>query len=526
MRRPPEQEAKMANMTERTWSQEQNDIFAWFAKQDCCNILEGPVFVDMHGHLEVIARAGTGKTTTIIEGVKRAPEQDVLVCAFSKIIADELTLRIAGRKGAVAKTLHSVGFACIRAYRDRLRLNPNANELPRADGLALRVCGKTAPDEIVRMVSKLLTKGREIAPHANKLGDLTSIAITFECEPDEAWENAGFGMVYVETKALEAMELAADVKSGDLIDFSDMIFLPVRNAWLTKQYDLVVVDEAQDMTNAQLEVALGVLRKGGRVCIVGDDRQAIFGFRGADSGSLARLADELSASILKLATTYRCGKSIVGVAQGYVPDFKADENNTDGEVLAILMNQLVPMAGPGDFILSRTNAPLVATAMKLLRSGKRARVAGRDIGKGLVSLVRKLKGRSVPDLLAKIERWSNREIARHDAILAQATNGRRTAIQAKIEAISDQALMLTELADGAKSVDEVTARVESLFASDGAVAGTVTCSSVHRSKGLEANRVFILRDTLRSGNNEEENIAYVAITRAKQSLVWVDRDND
>jgi superfamily I DNA/RNA helicase len=518
----------MANMIDSStnWSQEQNDIFAWFAKLPICDIITGPVFVDADGNLEVIARAGTGKTTTIIEGVRRAPEQDVLVCAFSKIIADELTTRIAGRKGAVAKTLHSVGFSCIRAFRDRLRLNAVQNELPRDLGLALRACGKNAPDEIVRVVAKLMTKGREIAPHATKLGDLSAIAIAFDCEPDEAWENAGYGMKFVETKALEAMEFAADVKSGDLIDFSDMIFLPVRNGWLTKQYDLVVVDEAQDMTNAQLEVALGVLRKGGRVCIVGDDRQAIFGFRGADSGSLARLASELDASILKLATTYRCGKNIVNVAQGYVPDFLAADINADGEVLNALMSQLVGLAGPGDFILSRTNAPLVATAMKLLRSGKRARVAGRDIGKGLVSLVRKLKGRSVPDLLAKIERWANREVARHAAVLAEATNGRHAAIQGKIEAITDQASMLTELTDGAKSVDEVTTRVEALFASDGAVTGTVTCSSVHRSKGLEANRVFILRDTLRGGTIEEENIAYVAVTRAKQSLVWVDNDRD
>lgn len=312
------------------------------------------------------------------------------------------------------------------------------------------------------------------------------------------------------------------MKSGDTIDGSDMIFLPVRNGWLTKQFDLVVVDEAQDMTTAQLEIAQGVMNTGGRICVVGDDRQAIFGFRGADSGSLDRLKVELDAVELGLTTTYRCGKAIVELAQAYVPDFQAGPDNCDGEIFEMVDEALVGAAGPGDFILSRVNAPIVGIAMKLLRSGKRARVAGRDIGKGLVSLARKMNARSVPELLTKIEGWAAREELRHRAQLVKATNGRKDAIKAKIEAVHDQADMMISLTDGAKSVQEVMTRIEALFTDDGlGAAGVVTLSSVHRAKGLEAERVFILRDTLRDYNVEEQNIAYVAITRAKRTLVWV-----
>ena len=49
----------------------------------------------------------------------------------------------------------------------------------------------------------------------------------------------------------------------------------------------------------------------------------------------------------------------------------------------------------------------------------------------------------------------------------------------------------------------------------------MACSSVHKSKGLEAPKVFILADTLRDTNDEERNIQYVAITRAIQELVYV-----
>lgn len=504
-----------ASNAARTWSRQQDAIFSWFESN-----LNVP-------HLIVRARAGTGKTTTILEGVRRAPEASKLLCAFNARIKDELNSRLSGIAGAEAKTLHAVGFSCCRRFRERLVIEDARRvDVLRRDALARQACGLRAPDPILKMVAKLHTIAREVAPHAEKPGDLLDLAIRFECEPDEAWTRAGFGVDYVEQKALECMTLAADVKSGDVIDFSDMIFLPCRNGWLVKQYDLVVVDEAQDMTTAQLEVALGVLNDGGRVCVVGDDRQAIYGFRGADSESLDRLKAQLNADELGLTVTYRCGRAIVDVARGYVPDFEAGPDNPAGIISYVGDDPqdggLTKQAGPGDFILSRVNAPLVSIAMQLLRSGKRARVAGKDIGKGLVALLRKLKARSVPELLQRISGWEAREVQRLQAQMAGLSNGRKEAAKAKVEAIKDQAEMLVALADGAKNVDEVMARAEALFTDDGlGQAGVITCSSVHKAKGLEAERVFILASTLRQGTREEENICYVAVTRAKRELTWV-----
>jgi hypothetical protein len=70
------------------------------------------------------------------------------------------------------------------------------------------------------------------------------------------------------------------------------------------------------------------------------------------------------------------------------------------------------------------------------------------------------------------------------------------------------------LAEGAKSVEEIANKVRGLFEDDGlGEAGLITCSSVHKAKGLEANRVFILMKTIRYHSQEERNIAYVAIDR-------------
>lgn len=493
-------------MSQRNWSAQQEEIFGWFANEE-----------NVKSNLVVVARAGTGKTTTIIEGISRAPESSKLLCAFNKKIATELQTRIAecGAQNTQAKTLHALGLSIVMKFRS-VRVDAST----RADKLTNAVCGNTAPDTIKRLVSKLHTLGRETAPYATKLGDLTATAIEFECVPDESWSTTGFSIEYVETKALEAMELAASVQSGDVIDYSDMIFLPVRNHWVMPTYDLVVVDEAQDMNVAQLEIAQAVCK--GRLAVVGDNMQAIYGFRGADSESLSRLKTTLEAVELTLTTTYRCGKAIVAKAQQFVSDFQAGEFNSDGEVLSLAAEKLTETAMASDFILSRVNAPLVSIAMKLLRSGKRTRVAGRDIGKGLIALVRKLRGRSVPDMLSKISAWETREVHRLQAQLSASKNGKRATIEAKIEGVRDQAGMLVSLTDGARNVDEVIARIEALFTDDGlGDAGVIVCSSVHKSKGLEANRVFILADTLRTDSQEERNICYVAVTRAKNTLVYV-----
>jgi superfamily I DNA/RNA helicase len=482
-------------METRNWSAQQEDIFNWFATGS--------------GHLTVVARAGTGKTTTIIEGINRAPESNILLCAFNKRIAEELTTRIAN-PNAKAQTLHSIGYGCVRRYWSGVRVDSTGK---RADDLSEAVCGVKAPDAVKRLVSKLHTKAREINPHASQIGDITDLVYAFECEPDESWQSAGFDAAYVEKKAIEAMALAASVKPASGIDFADMIFLPVRNGWLAKQFDLVVVDEAQDMTVAQLEIAQGISK--GRIAVVGDDRQAIYGFRGADSDSLNRLKMQLQATELKLTVTYRCGSTIVSEAARLVPDFECGANH-EGVIDSIDTDKMVSEIVNGDFLLSRTNAPLVSTAFALLRMGKRARIAGRDIGAGLKTIVRKLnRGHiGIETMIERIDAWKTREVRRF-------TIAKR---EAQVEQVIDKAETLMVIAHESNSVADMESRIDGLFTDDGlGQAGIITCSSVHRAKGLEADRVFVLDFTLypRGVNREEENIEYVAVTRAKKHLTRV-----
>jgi superfamily I DNA/RNA helicase len=497
----------ISSLPEFTWHPSKEAIFAHFTATYDTNLI-------------VRARAGTGKTSAIVEAVKRLltadPSRKIIIAAFGKIIAEELVTKFTGYNVTV-KTLHALGLQTVKRWWPSVRVN-FSNE--RAKDLAEQVCGARVPNDIKKLVAELCTKGREIKAHASKIGDLTALAIKFDCEPPAEWAQ-DFPLDFIEAKALEAMDLAANVepvKTG--IDGSDMIFLPVRNGWLREIADDIVVDEAQDMNPTQLEIAMKIAK---RAIVVGDDKQGIFGFRGADSDALDRLKRELRAVELPLKTTFRCAKSIVREAQRFVPDFEAGDENPEGEVLQLDKAQLTGSAAAGDFILSRTNAPLVSVAMSLLRSGKRTRIAGKDIGKGLIGLVRKMRARSVPDMLTKISAWETKETQRLDATWkGRGDKNENSAYMAKLDAIRDQAEMLAKLTDGSKNILEVETRIEALFTDDGLGAkGMITCSSVHRAKGLEANRVFILQSTLRSDNDEECCICYVAITRAKSTLVYV-----
>lgn len=488
-------------MSPHAWSGQQDVVFDFFVSKD--------------GHLIVRARAGTGKTTTIVEAIKRLlqahPDHKVVVCAFSKKIADELVTRFVGFNVEV-KTLHSLGYAIVRKYWEDVKVEGKDVKVKRKDALTELACGAKVPDAIKKLVTKLHTLGREIVPHAETGEQLLELAYTFGCEPDEQWAEAGWTIQQVCSFAASAMFHAADKKPASGIDFADMIFLPVRNGWLSKTYDDVVVDEAQDMTVAQLEIARGICK--GRLFLVGDDRQAIFAFRGADSNSLDRLKAELDAHELSLTTTYRCGHAIVQLAATLVPDFVAGEHNNSGLISEVSGEDLTETAQPGDFILSRTNAPLVAVAMSLLRSGKRTRVAGKDIGTGLIALVRQISrsARSVPEFLGRLAAWEEKQVSR----------ARSAKQERRVDDIRDQAGMLHHLATDAKNLREVEDRITALFTDDGlGQAGVITCSSIHRAKGLETDRVFVLANTLRDHNTEELNLRYVAITRAKKELTWV-----
>lgn len=509
-------------MSGRNWSTEQLAIFDWFKSSK--------------GNLVVRARAGTGKTTTLIEAVHQAPESDALVAAFNKRIAKELQDRLAKSAfgGAEAKTLHGIGFSIVQRYWERVNVDNR-----RGYDLAKAAAGEQAPDDMIGKIQKLaaIAKGSlaDYSDEGEVLLDLEAIAVRFGLEPDDNWQQDGWTTARVCRLAWDAMKLATHREERSRIDYDDMLFLPLVNNWAKPRYSLVCVDEAQDMNAAQLELARRVCRDDGRIAVIGDDRQAIYGFRGADIDAIDRLKAELQAVELGLTRTYRCGKVIVAYAKQLVPDFVAADTNPEGLIENLHESQLTETAQPGDFVLSRKNAPLVSICLRMLRAGKPARIEGKDVAAGLRSIAKKWKARSVGDLVERIQRWCEREVERLEAKKTAAADERITVVK-------DQAEILLALCEGIATPAELLTRLDSLFGdSDEDRRPAVVCSSIHKSKGLEAKRVFVLKGTLyptrfvrrgkpqREVNEaeeakrtlEEQNLEYVAVTRAIDCLVWV-----
>jgi superfamily I DNA/RNA helicase len=471
-------------------------VFAWFASGT--------------GNLVVRARAGTGKTTTIIEAVKHAPEKRILLAAFNKSIATELTERIVGCSDrAEALTLHSLGFSMVRNAWRGVRVDNRRGVL-----LAREVIKASEPDALAELVAKLASRCKAACPFPSGVGDFVAIAQYASLEPDYDVHGTS-NLEYVCDRAYAAMQMSCE-KTGS-VDFDDMVYVPVANKWARPIYDLVVIDEAQDMNASQLMLAQGVAS--GRVCVVGDDRQAIYGFRGADSGSIDRLKDELGAVELGLTTTYRCPRLVVDIAREVVSDFVCASDAPMGLVESTTEAKLLECATPGDFVLSRKNAPLARICLALLRAGKRAKVEGRDIGAQLAGIARKIAGklaRELPDFLAALESWHDREHA-----AASAVGGDRGDRRASFA--TDVRETLEALSDGATGVADILARIDELFSdiAEQGPNGYIVLSSVHKAKGLERERVWVLCETFNDKNTEERNLWYVAVTRSKGALYKV-----
>lgn len=470
------------------------------------------------GNAVIEATAGSGKTTTLVQAASLLPGQDVLFLAFNKNIVEELTSRLP--KDIRVCTLNSLGHSCIQKEIKKKKIVPDSHKyedivfnLLKEQGLVAK--GTWFTDLKGALVSMIhFCQSSLLDPTAENI-ELLADRFNVDTEHKDVHVSTFYAIV---KESLRMGEAAA--KSGD-ISYSDQIWLPYKWNLYAKPAKFLLIDESQDLTPGQLRLALSALHKDGRVCAVGDKNQAIYAWNGAASTSLDDIKKATNAVTLPLSISYRCPIEIVKRAQTIVPHIQHAPGAALGSVTEIEEDSLEQYLKPQDMVLCRINAPLISLCIKLIGKGIACRVRGRDIGKSLLSIAKKVleKGawEDFPALLASYRATETAKILRkkHPEDHLQSLTDRLDGLSACFEGL------------GSKTFEQFKESVDGLFSD---TKSTIYLSSVHKAKGLEAENVFILKPKMLPMKRknmedwqiqEEKNLHYVAITRSKNNLYYV-----
>jgi DNA helicase-2/ATP-dependent DNA helicase PcrA len=471
------------------------------------------------GHAVVDAVPGSGKTTTLLEAAQVLPRgAKTLFVAFNAHIARELDEKLRARQIVMeCSTIHSLGK---RILERALGTRPHVEE-QKYRRLAKR-----------QLLEHDIDSAR-LADHLRQLANFARLTLTkptpehllfliahydLEVDPaDPAWPEL---LTWVAPLLEEGQALAQLV----VIDFTDMVALPVMMDLPCPQYDYLFLDEAQDLNAAQAALILRCCRQG-RILAVGDQRQSIYGFSGSDTRSLQALIERTQATVLPLSICYRCPTRVVALAAQVFPGIEAAPNQAPGKVEVLPQAQFLTRVQPGDLVLCRCTAPLVSQCLRLLRAGMKAQVRGRDLGKSFLDLLARLVPRwgfSLATLGSLVEQYRMEQLA----ILATIPDSdlRAAALQDRVDTFLALWEAYLSKSQGQGTIEGFKAYLESFFTDeDGTGRSLVMLSTVHRAKGLEYPRVFLLEPGLlphpaaKQGwqREQEENLLYVALTRAK-----------
>lgn len=485
---------------------------------------------DGDGNLILVAVAGAGKTTTILNGATLM-RGFVNICAYNKKISTEINgkLKAANQPTRIqAGTFHSFGLRNWRKQYPKLAIV--GRKVP-------DLCEKLKiPEELHNFVVELVSLGKQRA--IGVIGEINNIVLWHdivehydvdESLPDKkalagADQMVEDGIGY----AIQVYQKSLDM-DADIIDFDDMILAPLIHQCRIWQNDWLLVDEAQDTNPARRELAKKMLKPGGRAIFVGDPAQAIYGFTGADNDSLDIIEREFQCMSLPLTITYRCPKRVVDLARNWHGHITAADSAPEGSVSEITEAQFAQL--PPDMLTSkaamlcRTTAPLVSQAYGMIRRGIPCHIEGKAIGVGLLNFIGKWKTGTISVLERRMDEHVEKEVKK---FMEKKQEKKAEALVEKVECIK----VLIQVLPANATVADLKDHIRNLFGDtpEGQTPDHFVLSTVHKSKGREWPTVYLLdRRGLMPSRfarqdwqvEQEKNLIYVAVTRAMANLVEV-----
>lgn len=465
-------------------------------------------------NIVISAVPGSGKTTTILELLKFTPiTRKAIFLAFNKSIVEELSKKVPDKIDVM--TLHSLGCKSLfRYYRGQVdvqqyKLFRIAKKIEKSfevdkkkidayifnlikiiDLYRLRL--ESSLDAIDSIISYY-----GIDTIGNEIQDAKKLFIAYQ-HYNENWRSEG---------------------KKFSIDFVDMVYLPAIKNYRLPIYSDVFIDESQDLNAAQQKLVEKIIDPvNGRFVSVGDPRQSIYGFMSADAEAYQKFVEKPNTVELKLSYCYRCGTEIVKAANKIWDVIESPDNMFSGEVIE---KGNFKLAKEGDFILCRNTKPLVELYFKLIKEEKTCYIKGSEIGKSIINLVKNLS--KVPkdtmiqylyDMLSNL----------HSELLEKGV--RSPTKHPRYISLTEKIDIIKIIAEKFSTTNAIIKCIERMFKD---ISKGIMLSTIHKSKGLETENVFILDLHLipseyavkRHQIIQEHNLLYVAITRAKKKLYFI-----
>jgi superfamily I DNA/RNA helicase len=473
------------------------------------------------------AVAGAGKTTTILQAVKKTAGSAIIL-AYNKKIAEELKEKLkrdgVDWKKAEAATVHSIG---LRAFRKRFP-GAGVNENKIANLWSGEEQAGNIPIALklhVSAVCQLISLAKQNGFGVRGIIEIDDVEAYIEMIEHYDILDSGIspGVTFdIISTAIRLLKMSNDIT--DVIDFDDMVYMPLVHNVRFWQYDIVVMDEAQDTNTVRREIVKRLLKRGGRFFAVGDSRQAIYGFTGASSDALEIIKREFGAIQMPLTVTYRCPKAVVEFARRWVDHIEAHPSAPEGKLSASTFEDFITRQdlNRDAAVHCRNTKPLVKAAFALIRAKVPCRIEGRDIAEGLKKLALRWKSaKTLGQLSDRLKEYQEREVAK---ALEKKKETQAQQIEDKVDTL--RVIMSRVQEDGRNDVDAVVAYIDQLFGDN--VSSVLTLSTIHKSKGREWKRVFWLDRvntcpsryaTQEWQKVQEHNLCYVAATRAMDELI-------
>lgn len=471
------------------------------------------------GSLVVNAYAGCTKTTTLMELAKVIKGQ-AFMGAFSKPIADEFVARLAAQRSYHVKgsTVHSAGLAALKKIYPNTLIDKNKIRV-----IARELCGWDTKAVNAINSGVEFMKQACLGVNDDGAGDVSIASVQQIVDYYDLQDEIPASMS-VETyigKCLEVYRRSLD-ECHKIIDFSDMMLAPLYFEAPFKQYDWVMIDEAQDTSYARRLILYSMMREDTRLVAVGDRFQSIFQFTGSSVDSMDLIRNYVQAQELPLSVTYRCPKSVVKLAQTWVPGITAHESAPEGVVRIESIDYFwKEKLTTQDVVLCRNNRPLMGVAQRLRDNGIPCVVQGRG-GKGLVTLAVKWgEDLGIGAVVSKLEAYKEHEAGKWDA---KGDEERAESVRDRVDSLLDVAKKM----GSSKKAKDLASRMEFLLGLGRDVQSNVLkLSSCHASKGKEWRRVFLLgRNRYMPSKwakkdweiQSEQNLQYVSVTRSKHEF--------